>query len=69
VGAGDSSSHLYMLAAAETRATNVVGTFVGGAVGTQPGGMLGKGRRLFRHTPLTRKAERPSLIAGGGVTL
>jgi hypothetical protein len=67
VGAGDSSSHLYMLAAGETRATNVVGTFVGGAVGTQPGGMLGKA--VVQAHAADSQSGRPALIAGGGVTL
>lgn len=67
LASGESSSHVYMLAGAETRATSVVGTFVGGAMGSQPGGMLWKA--VVQHTPLTRKAESPALITGGGETL
>jgi hypothetical protein len=67
VASGESSSHLYMLAGAETRATSVVGTFVGGAVGSQPGGMLWKA--VVQHTRLSRTAESSALITGGGVTL
>jgi hypothetical protein len=67
VAASTSSPHLYTVAGVETRATGVLGTFVGGAVNPRTGGMLWKA--VVQHTPLTRKADSPALITGGGVTL
>ena len=61
------SLHDYPLAGLEIRATSVLGTFVGGAGDSSPGGMLWKA--VVRHTPLTRTAASPALIIGGGVQL
>lgn len=61
------SLHDYPLAGLEIRATSVLGTFVGGAGDSSPGGMLWKA--VVRHTPLTRTVDSPALIVGGGVQL
>ena len=61
-----SSLDRYALAGVETRATNDVGTFVGGAGDSTPSSMLWKA--VVRHTQLTR-AGNPAVITGGGVTL
>src|SRR6185503_18042936 len=66
VAASPSPLHRYLLAGVEARATNTVGTFVGGAADPQLEGMLWKA--VVRHVPLSRTGT-PALITGGSVTL
>jgi hypothetical protein len=65
--ASGASAEMYTLVGAETRASTVVGSFVGGAFRAPSDGMLWKA--VVRHTPLTRDPARAAQITGGTLTL